>query len=330
MPLTERGITLLSVLFALAASLMLTAALFFSFFVDALAVSNGSAGDDALYVAEAGIQHLWSLLEPAPDFARELSWTSGEPPFGAVVGFPEPPRTYRVRVAPLPDGSLAATSEGTSHRGTRRRVEAVFLREARFRPPAALTIAAAGILNDSTGTLDVSTAEAERNTPALGAEGRREADSVSAARGDGTQVAVVGPTGLGDAAQRLLGAAGVSLDGPQAGGEWGSEESPALVRLGGLSDLSGVVRLTGIAIADGPLEIHGRLEIDGLLLAPQGTEVSGDLIVHGAAWLGGEVDILSSATLSVAYSPTALDVAALVGGETLPRAPILGAWREVW
>jgi hypothetical protein len=330
MPMSQRGLTLLSVLFAVAASLMLTATLFFSFFVDALAASNGSAGNDALYVAEAGIQHLWSLLEPAPDFARELSWPSGEPPFGAVVGFPEPPRTYRVRVAPLSGGGLTATSQGTSHRGTRRRIEAVFFREARFRPLAALTIAVGGSLNDPTAALSVSTAEAEPETLALGAEGRNEAESASAARGDGSPIAVVGPTGLAEAAQRLLGVAGVSLLGQQPGGEWGSLEAPALVRLGGFADVSGAVSITGIAIVEGPLRVEGRLEIDGLLLAPQGAEVSGDLIVHGAAWLGGEIRILPSAAFSVAYSPDALDVAARAGGEALPRAAILGAWREVW
>ena len=47
------------------------------------AASNVSAGDDAFYVAEAGIQHLWSLLEPATDFARELAWPDGAPPFGS-------------------------------------------------------------------------------------------------------------------------------------------------------------------------------------------------------------------------------------------------------
>lgn len=328
--MSERGITLVSVLFALTVSLLLTAALFFSYFVDALATSNGSAGDDALYVAEAGVQHLWSVLEPAPDFSRELSWPSGEPPFGAVVAFPAPPRTYRVRVAPLPDGGLAVTSEGTSHRGARRRIEAVFVREDRFRTPAALMIAEGATLAAAAGTVDASVAEAERERPAVGAEGTAEADAARAALGDGTDVAVVGPTGLRDAAARLLAAAGVSLEGLQSGGEWGSEESPAIVRLGSSPDFTGTAHLTGIVIADGLLQVHGRLEIDGLLLAPEGTDVSGDLVVHGAAWAGGDLRIFSSATLSVAYSTSALDLAELAGGEALPRAPLLGAWREIW
>jgi hypothetical protein len=330
MRMSDSGITLVSVLFALTVSLLLTAALFFSYFVDALAASNASAGDDALYVAEAGVQRLWSILEPAPDFMRELSWPSGEPPFGAVVPFPAPPRTYRVRVAPRSDGALAVTSEGTSHRGTRRQIEAVFVREDRFRPPAALMIGAGANLGEAAGAVQVSAAEAERATPQVGAEGRREAESALAALPEDTDVVVVGSTGLADAAARLLGAGGIPLEGEQSGGEWGSSGSPALVRLGGSAEFSGPAHVTGIVVVDGLLRVDGRLEIDGLLLAPEGIDVSGDLVVRGAAWLAGDLRVFSSANLSVAYSPAALDAAAAVGGGVLPRAPLLGAWREIW
>src|SRR5690349_2159757 len=98
MRMKRHGIALVSVLFMLVAILTLTATLFFSLFLDALASSNVSAGDDALFVAEAGLQHLWATLDPGPDFARELAWPNGEPPFGSLVGFPEAPRTYRVTV----------------------------------------------------------------------------------------------------------------------------------------------------------------------------------------------------------------------------------------
>src|SRR5580765_8556423 len=100
------GITLVSVLLILVGVFALTATLFLSTFLDARAVSNIAAGEGALYGAEAGIQHVWALLDPAPDFARALSWPAGEPPFGSPVAFPEPPRIYRVVVSALPDGSL--------------------------------------------------------------------------------------------------------------------------------------------------------------------------------------------------------------------------------
>src|SRR5438093_1296328 len=116
----RKGIALVSVLFILVALLALTATLFLSLFLDVHAASNVSAGDDALYVAEAGIQHLWSLIQPATDFSRELAWPDGTPPFGSPTGFPEPPRTYRVHVDALSGGRLRVRSEGTSHRGARR------------------------------------------------------------------------------------------------------------------------------------------------------------------------------------------------------------------
>ena len=112
--------TLVSVLLILVGVFASTAMLFFSTFVDSRAVSNVAAGDDALYGAEAGIQHLWAMLDPAPDFSGELSWPGGEPPFGSPVAFPEPPRTYRVAVSALPEGRLRAVSEGTSDRGASR------------------------------------------------------------------------------------------------------------------------------------------------------------------------------------------------------------------
>lgn len=325
----QSGITLLAVLFVLTAALILTATVFFSFWVDALSASNGSAGDDALYTAEAGIHHLWSVLEPAPDFARELAWPDGEPPFGAVVGFPAPPHTYRVRVSPLSGGRLSVKSEGTSHRGTRRKVEAVFARESGFRPPAALTIAAGTVPSDLSGALDVSASEAERDTPALAVEDRRDADALLAARHQAIDVAVVGPSGLETVTTPLGASADVPLAGMQDGGTWGSAASPALVRLDAV-DLSGTAQATGVVIANGPLRVLGHLEVDGLLLAPSGIAVEGTLVIRGAAFFGGDLRLAASGSLSVDYSPASLDLAESAGHGLLPKAPLLGAWREVW
>ena len=72
--------TLVSVLFMLVGVLTLTAILFFSVFVDLQTSSNVAAGDDALYIAEAGIHHLWS----------------GEP-YGFL--FPIVPRELRTRAS---------------------------------------------------------------------------------------------------------------------------------------------------------------------------------------------------------------------------------------
>jgi hypothetical protein len=325
----RKGIALVSILFILVSLPILTATLFLTSFLDSQAISNVSAGDDALYVAEAGIQHLWSLLEPATDFARELAWPDGIPPFGSPTGFPKPPRTYRVRVDGLADGRLRARSEGTSHRGARRVVEAIFLRELQFRPPAVLTIAAAAPPSDLSGALDVS-AEPGGEVPAYGAETREAAEAFRSARTNAPEVAIVGSSGMWDAIDRLREIARVTLDGPQVSGSFGSAVEPVVVRFTGSADVSGTVTVTGIVLADAPLRVHGRLEIDGLLVAPLGIDVEGETVIRGAAWLAGDARITATAALRMHYSEEALDQSAQAAPGVLPRAAILGAWREVW
>jgi hypothetical protein len=231
----SNGIALVSVLLMLVSVFALTTTLFFSSFIDARAMSNVSAGDDALYGAEAGIHHVWALLDPAPDFSRALSWPAGEPPFGSPVGFPQPPRTYRVLVSALPDGSLRTVSEGTSHRGTRRRVEAIFFREVAFRPLAGLTIAPGTRLAEVSGELDLAVGDTDTEPAPLGAETRADAAALRDARG-GELVATVGASGLADAAERLSNSAGVTLDGVQYTGAYGTSEDPTSVRFAGQAD----------------------------------------------------------------------------------------------
>jgi len=323
-----RGLALVSVLFLLVGVFVLTAMLFFSTFVDAQASSNVSAGNDALFAAEAGIQHLWSVLNPAPDFARESAWPAGEPPFGAPVNFPAPPRSYRVRVRGLPDGRLLATSEGTSHRGARRRVEATFLREPSFRPPAAVTVATETALSELSGTLEANSAD-DADVPPFAAEDRAEAQRLRDALG-GTDVAVVGDSGLSQAAQRLGDSARITLAGEQATGAYGSASEPTVVRLTGQPAIVGDVTVTGIVVSEGVLRVDGRLQVDGLLVAPQGIDVRGQLVVGGALWVATELRVAIPGRAAVAYSADALDGAAAAAGPILPKRAILGAWREVW
>jgi hypothetical protein len=323
------GLALLSVLLILVGVFALTTTLFFSTFLDARAVANIAAGDDALYGAEAGIQHIWALLDPAPDFSRAFSWPGGEPPFGSPVAFPQPPHTYRVLVSPLPDGSLRAVSEGTSYRGARRKVEAIFLRELPFRPSAALTIARGTRLAEMGGTLDLTVEDADRDRVALGAEARDDAVALRATRA-GQVVATVGSSGLAEAAGRLRDSAGVILDGLQTTGTYGSSESPTSVRFVGQADIGGALSITGIVLADAPLRVRGRLEIEGLLLASQGLDVEGEVVVRGAAWVASDLRVASGAVVTVVYQTTGLDGAARVGGAVLPRNAVLGAWREIW
>jgi hypothetical protein len=328
--LTRDGIALVSVLFMLVGLLAVTATLFLSAFLDAQAASNVSAGDDALYVAEAGIEHLWSLLEPGTDFARELAWPDGIPPFGSPAGFPEPPRTYRVRVDGLADGRLRARSEGTSHRGSRRVVEAIFAREPQFRPPAVLTIAGTSPPTDLSGALDISAGEIGAELPAYGAETREAAEAFRSARAEAPDVAIVGSSGIRDSIGHLRELASVTLDGPQAGGSFGSADEPVVVRLAGLADISGTVVVSGIVLAEAPLRVGGRLEVDGLLVAPLGIDVEGEVAIDGAAWIAGDLRITATGKFGARYSGEGAGRSDRAAPGVLPRAALLGAWREVW
>ena len=326
MRLGSRGIALVSVLFCLLTSLVLTATLFFSWFLSAQATANTAAGDDALHAAESGVEHLWAILEPAPDFARELGWPAGVPPFGSIVGFPEAPRTYRVIVTEAPDEALSVVSHGTSRRGTRRAVEAIFRRDA-FRPPATLILAPGTTLSDASGSLDVTGAGADPEIPALGGEERAEAIRLRSA---GYAAVIVGGSGLSQALDPLRGAVDQTFAVPQNGGSWGSDATPLVTRLVGDAELSGTIVATGIVIADAPLRVRGYFEIHGLLLAPAGIDVSGELAVHGAGWLATDFRIAAGGALSLTDSRPGLDAAATAGRDVLPRPAVLSAWREVW
>ena len=277
MRVSRNGIALVSVLFMLVGLLALTATLFLSLFLDAQAASNVSAGDDALSRGRG--------RDPAPVVAAR----AGEPISRASSpGRPEPLRSDRPSAFPsrrepiafastrLASGSLRASSEGTSHRGARRKVEAVFIREPRFRPPAAVTIAATTSPTDISGALNVSADETGGELPAYGAESREAAAAFRRARGDATEVAIVGSSGLPDAIDHLREIADVAPDGTQEGGTFGSTGEPVVVRFTGQAEISGTVVVSGIVLADAPLRVRGRLEVDGLLLAPQGIDVEGN------------------------------------------------------
>jgi hypothetical protein len=327
--MTSRGIALVSVVLSLLVSLVLVATLFFTWFVDAQAMANVAAGDDALHVAEAGIHHLWSILEPAPDFARELAWASGEPPFGTIVGFPQAPRTYGVRVAPASDGKLSVLSRGTSRRGTRRAVEAIFARGP-FRPPATMIVAEGTALGDVSGAVDASLAGTTVEIPAIAGETRAEASALRAAGAAFGSAVVVGPSGFAGAIAALRAAADQTLAGPQSGGDWGSDANPLVTRIGGDGHMTGSIRAVGIVIGDAPLRIDGDVVVRGLLLAPAGIDIGGSLVVEGALWIGASLAISSPGSLELVDSLDALDEAASVARGALPLPATLAAWREVW
>ena len=329
----DQGVALASVLFCLAGLVVMTATLFLTTMIDLQATTNTAAASDAFYVAEAGIQHLWSILEPAPDFSEALSWPEGRPPLAAPIWLPRPVQTYTLRVTGASDGSLVALSEGTSDRGTRARVKVVFRREAVFRPVAALVSASSVTSAVVTGALDAVGEDrdrAERPLPAAGAENRAGADILQSALGNGRRAVVVGPSGLEAAANRLRPSPDRALTGPHTAGMWGQPDSPEVVRLVANAEIGGEVTAAGIVLADALLHVTGRFEVEGLLLAARGLSVDGSLLVHGGLWVAEGLTVSSSGQLRIDYASTPLNRANGLRPGALPRAPVLGAWEEVW
>jgi hypothetical protein len=327
--MNRRGIALVSVLFVLVALLVLSPTLFFSVFLDLQSTSNASAGEDALYVAEAAIHRTWAALGRGPDFADALSWPNGTPPFGAATWFPQPPRGYRVHVAPSPDGALLVTSEGTSHRGARARVEATFRRNAAFDAPAALVLDTSLARVAIGGAIDVVSDPASGAPPPVGAEDETAA-GVWQSSGVSGSLAVVGPSGLRTSLDGIRVSADGTLTGPFASGSWGTAAAPQVTRLVTDAHVTGDVTAYGVVLADAPLHVSGRLEVTGLLLAAAGIVVEGELAVRGAAWIAELAEVPAGGSLSVAYDAPALENCGNLRPGVLPREAVLGGWRELW
>jgi hypothetical protein len=328
----QRGIALVSVLFLLLGLLILSATLFFTTFVDLQSTANTAAAIDGFYIAEAGIHHLWSILEPAPDFAEALAWPSGVPPMDSPTYFPNPPQTYRVRTTPGADESLIALSEGTSGRGTRSRVEATFRREQIFRPAAVVVIGASVTSASVAGSVEVEGADrdgAERGLVTIGAESQDAAQTLRSALPN-DPVVVVGLSGLEAAGVRLRSSPDMTLTGPFGNEVWGTADRPLVVKLTGDATIDGDVRSAGVVLANAPVRVNGLFEVEGTLLATQGLEINGILIVRGSIWLAESLAISGSGSLMLDYASTALARADALRPGIFPRTAILGAWREVW
>jgi hypothetical protein len=320
------GIALVSVLFVVLTASIVGTALFFAGFLDSLASSNFVAGQDALYVADAGVAHTWSLLDPAPDFAAALAWPDARPPFASPLGFPSPPRTYRVTIAAA-DGGLRVTSEGTSHRGARARVEATFARDAAFRPVALLVVAPGTAVSRGSGGLAVGAEDLDGLTPPLTPVAAEAADSGRALRPHlpaETPIEVVASSGLAEAARRLAGSADANLSAfpdDNCSADW------TVVRVLGEAEVADERAFCGVLVLEAPLHVRGRLRVEGVLFAAAGVEAEGDIDVRGAAWIAGSLR-LDSGILRSSYSSAALAHADALRPGTLPRAAVLKGWRR--
>ena len=322
----DRGVALLSVLLLLVALFIGSATLFFTIFLDVHSTSNGDAAREALYGAEAGIHHVWSLLGRAPDFSEAASWPDGAPPFGEGAGaWP-----ITVRVSAGPADALTARSEAVVHRDATAVVEAIFHRAPTFRPPGAVLLdsVTAGA-RDGEVTVSVDRAETEGGIGAIVAEDPATADFWTSIDPSWTRT-VIGPSGLRPALARIDALAHAVVSGPVAFGTWGSAEAPEIVEITGVAEITGIATAVGILFADRPLRVSGELSVEGLLLAPDGLVVTGELRVRGAIWVGEMVDVTSSGLIGAAYDPAALDRLDGIVPGVLPREATLQAWRESW
>ena len=103
------------------------------------------------------------------------------------------------------------------------------------------------------------------------------------------------------------------------------------LRHAGRVDAGKQVGVQGGVFGEVEASVEGVLRVRGLLLATAGLEVLGRLEVDGAAWAGGgTLAVESGATLAIRSSVESTRAADRLRPGMLPRAAILGAWRELW
>ncbi len=326
----EAGLALVSALFLSVCVGLYASALFGIAYLDASAVANQTSGEVAFYAAEAGIEHTWATIPPAPTFAAELAWAGQTPPFGAVVDFGMPPTSYRVTVDAVSLERMSLRSVGTAVRGARRRIEASLCREKPFAPPAPLVLASVTV-GTVAGAVELDGADRDAVLPIrapLAVE--NDADRGGAARLTAAP-AILLPLGSGlvAAAAALRPIVDRAVTGPFHDATFGGT-APEVVQWVGDAEVSGNSTAAGVIVADAPLRVRGRLAASGVLLATAGLEVDGELEVAGLLHVAGNVDLHPGSRLRVVAASTALDAADQLRPGTLPRAAILCGWREVW
>lgn len=322
---------------------------------------------EAFYVAEAGLAHAVSEIEPGRSFDPFLlgpdhiagTADDGIFPFrgGSPPPFPRAPYHYNVTAVRGRDGMMRIISRAMGEHGAVKVVEALVRRSASPHTPGAMY--AEGDLN----RLDLGS-----NAFAVSGLDHRAGDEGGNASGTHTAVPALCGTDpdaevrlrekWSEDGDRLVGAGGspsIGTTTPLGLGQYvtamsqrheavmlppttvssialGTRAMPQLTLVGGALDVTGSLVGGGVLVVNGMLHVSGDLQFAGLVIAMGGIvfEPSSHVTIAGALWSGASQDerLELLGQGSVVYDNSALTAVDGAWPALLPHAVALAGWQE--
>lgn len=359
----DKGIALIVVLLTMTLLLGLIGGALFFTQIDLSVTSNLKTGTQALYIAEAGLNHAITIIPPGGNFPI--------PPSGLPLTGTFPPgsiTSYTVTAAndseadPNIDANqtIILTAVGSGKDGASRSIKAYVGRAPVFIPPGGIYAPGAAIRTDFDGgnflvsgndTNPDGTAGPNPAVPGISTstDGVRDTITNSLVSGDHQNQVV----GLGifpsvqtsnvtldpnQIANDLLTYPHTTLEGGNYTGHstFGTEAAPQITNIVGDISIEGSASGFGVLIVDGTLTLWGSMEFQGLIIARGPIEVgnSANAEIRGAIMLktatvsdsGDELRIAGSA--SIYYSSQAIQMVKNLWGPALPKKAILLSWLE--
>ena len=367
--MNERGSALIAALGIALLLLPLGAFVVMQCRTDLLIQHNLRAETEAFYVAEAGLEHALSDIDPDSGFAQLVAGPDrqvgtaddGVFPFreGVPAEFPSPPFRYEVRVIAAGPGAVQLVSTGTGGSGARRVVSARVTRAALPFTPAALYVAGDFARSDfRSDNFEVSGTDhrlgdlpASPSGPAATLPGICTPDDDATARlreritrdgstrvagtGAAPSLATVAPLDLRRYVSALGAQAPVVVDPAAATAnlQLGTPDAPQLSVARGDLEIAGTCTGAGVLVVDGSLRVTGSLTFAGLMIVMGGVvfDTGSAVAISGAVWRGGPDDRLQlRGRGALLYSSQALSAADRSVAGVLPHAVVATAWQELF
>ncbi len=320
---------MLSVLTILALLLPLSAHTVFQAHIDLLIARNFRDQTDAMYVAEAGLEHALAavgeigtlpVLLHGPDQIA-ASADDGDFPVPLPSDGLGSSRNYVVRVAKLSDTRAQITSVGNGNNGASRAVAALL--QASDTPFTPATLFLAGDprpITINSADLDISGQDSSSSSPvASWAFGGNAASSEPAPAS--TLATHLDVNAIG--AQLSASAIAVHVAPGPAPEILGVAGAPQLTIVDGDLTISATTSGAGLLLVRGALQISGTLRFDGLVIVIGALESSGDgeISLSGALWqaTGSDRTLLTGRGF-IHYSSAALSLADSAAPGVLPHA----------
>ena len=320
---------MLSVVTILALLLPLAAHTVFQSHIDLLLARNFRDQTDAMYVAEAGLEHALMYVGGIGSM-RALLLGPDQTPASADDGeFPIPlqadglgrGRTYTVRVSKLGATRLQVTSVGAANNGASRAVAALLQGgDSPFTPAALFLAGGARPITLDRARLDISGQDASASAQPV-------ADWAFADSGASATATAASPLSTRvdvDAIAAQLAAAALAIQvapGP-APETLGVVSAPQLTIVDGDLRVSATTSGAGLLLVRGGLQISATLRFDGLVIVigPLESSADSETLLAGALWQasGSNRTVLAGRGF-LHYSSIALALADTVAADILPH-----------